>query len=331
MNNRLKIVIAVVVVLAVVVGGFVIYHEDATGKAKGEIITITTGDNIPYKLTRIVSLDPAATATIYALGAYNDLVGGNSYDFYPPNENLPNVTDYPSMDLEQIFNLSADAVISFSNYSGAQISQLLNSGINYVFLSSDAGVNFSVIEKQNTLLGELTGTVANATLINQWMNISLSTLHEDALSYDQSEYNGTPLRGFYYLSSYGGYWTAGNDTFVNSYFQYADIINIAAPYDSGFYTINPENIVNESPQIVILDDSINASSLNATGSPFASSPAVMNGKVYTTTSNEYMFTEPNFRDIFAIQWIIFMVYGQNPALPSFPINLTYNPNPNGVS
>ncbi len=331
MNSRLKIVIAVVVALAVVLGSVIIYHEDVAGKVKGEIITINTGDNLPLKLTRIVSLDPAATATLYALGAYKNLVGGNSYDSYPPNENIPNVTDYPSMDLEQIYNLSADAVISFDNYSGAQISQLLNNGIDYVFLSSDAGVNFSVIERQNTLLGELTGTVANATVMNQWMNVSLSALHLDALSYDQSEYNGTPLRGFYYLSSFGGYWTAGNDTFVNSYFQYADLINIAAPYDNGFYSINPENIVNDSPQVLILDSYINVSSLNSSGSPFASSPALMNGKIYTTTADENMFSEPNFRDIFAIQWIIYMVYGQNPALPNFPINLTYNPNPNGVS
>ena len=331
MNSHLKIGIAVVVVLAVVVGGVVIYHENTAAKVKGEIITINTGDNLQHKLTKIVSLDPAATATLYALGAYNYIVGGNSYDSYPPNESLPNITDYPSMDLEQIFNLSADAVISFANYSGAQISQLLNNGIDYVFLSADGGVNFSVIEKQNTLLGELTGTSANATLINQWMNSSLSTLHSDALGYDQSEYNSTPLRGFYYLSSEGGYWTAGNSTFVNSYFEYADVVNIAAAYDTGFYSINPENILNDSPQVMILDNSINVSSLNSSGSPFQSSPAVLNDKLYTTTANENMFSEPNFRDIFAIQWIIYVVYGQNPALPSFPINLTYNPNPNEVS
>jgi iron complex transport system substrate-binding protein len=330
MNKNVKISIAVVVALAVIIGGLVILHENAGGRAKGVIITIDTMDNIPNKLTRIVSLDPAATATLYALGAYSDLIAGNSYDTYPPNETLPNVTDYPSMDLEQIFNLSADAVISFDNYSESQISQLLNNGIDYVFLSAGAGVNFSVIERQNTLLGELTGKEANATLINQWMNTSLSTLRSDALSYDKSMYNGTPLRGFYLLSSEGGYWTAGNDTFINSYFEYADIVNIAAPYDTGFYSINPENIANDSPQVIILDDSVNASSLNASGSPFQSSPAVANNKIYTTVNNENMFTEPNFRDIFAIQWIIFVVYGQNPVLPSFPINLTYNPNPNEV-
>ncbi|MEM0136015.1 MAG: ABC transporter substrate-binding protein [Thermoplasmatales archaeon] len=331
MNNRLKIIIAVIVAFAVIIGGVVVYYENLPGKAKGEIITLDTGYHLTNKFTRIISLDPAATATLYALGAYSYLVGGNSYDTYPPDENIPNVTDYPSMNLEQIFNLSPDAVISFDNYSGSQISQLLNDGINYVFLSAGAGVNFSIIERQNTLLGELTGTEANATLINQWMNTSLSILHSDATEYDKSLYNGTQLRGFYYLSSEGGYWTAGNDTFINSYFEYADVVNIAAPYDNGFYAINPENIENNSPQVIILDEYINASSLNSSGSPFQFSPAVINSKIYTTTFNENMFSEPNFRDIFAIQWMIDMVYGQNPVLPAFPINLTYNPNPNEVS
>lgn len=331
MKKNVKVGITVVVVIALILGGLAIYYEDTSAKKKGEIITINSEVALPHKLTRIVSLDPAATATLYALGAYGDIVGGNSYDSYPPNESLPNVTDYPSMDLEEIFNLSPDAVISFDNYSGAQVSQLLNNGIYYVFLSADGGVNFTTIEKQNTLLGELTGTTSNATLINQWINDSLSVLQTDAVNYDKAEYNGTPLRGFYYLSSEGGYWTAGNSTFVNSYFKYADLINIAAPYDSGFYSINPENIVNDSPQVLIIDEFINASSLNVSGSPFQNSPAVLDGKVYATIADENMFSEPNFRDIYAIQWMISVVYGQNPSLPNFPINLTYNPNPNEVS
>ena len=39
----------------------------------------------------------AATATLYALGAFKYLVGGNCFDTYPPNENLTNVTDYPTI------------------------------------------------------------------------------------------------------------------------------------------------------------------------------------------------------------------------------------------
>ena len=46
-------------------------------------------------MRKIVSLDPAATATLYALGAFKYLVGGNCFDTYPPNENLTNVQNMP--------------------------------------------------------------------------------------------------------------------------------------------------------------------------------------------------------------------------------------------
>ena len=97
-------------------------------------------------MTRIVSLDPAATATLYALGSFKYLVGGNCFDTYPPNESLPNVTDYPTMSVQQIVNLSPDAVISFTNYSQSQVNQLTSIGINYIFLSSGTGTSMSLIE-----------------------------------------------------------------------------------------------------------------------------------------------------------------------------------------
>ena len=45
-------------------------------------------------LNRIVSLDPAASATLYAIGAFKDVLGKGPYTTYPKS-NLPNMTCYP--------------------------------------------------------------------------------------------------------------------------------------------------------------------------------------------------------------------------------------------
>ncbi len=315
MNKKVKIIISVTVVVILIAASIGYIHYVSGLKAKGTIITINTGYN-STPMDRIVSLDPAATATLYGLGAYKDLVGGNSYDMYPPNETLPNVTDYPSMDISQIINLRPQAVISFTNYSAGQISELLDAGIDYIFLNSGSGSGMKIIEKQNTLLGELTGTERNATLINQWMNTSLKDLRNNATKMA----NNSPVNGFYY-SSRDSLWTAGNNTFINQYFYYSDIVNIAENH-SGFYQISPGNIVSSSPQIIFLDYYINTSRLNET--PFANTPAVEDKNFYVTP--EYAFDEPDFRDIYMIQWMVDRAYG-NVTIPQFPIKLKYNPDP----
>ncbi|MCL4438068.1 MAG: ABC transporter substrate-binding protein [Candidatus Thermoplasmatota archaeon] len=317
MNRTNKTVIAIVVVLLLLGGGIGYIHYASGLKGKGVILTVQTGYNSTTPLTRIVSLDPGATATIYGLGAYNDLVGGNCYDVYPPNDTLPNITDYPAMNVEQIVNLTPQAVISFTNYSAGQISELLNASIDYIFLSAGSGSSMQLIEKQNTFLGELTGTEKNATLINNWMNASLNDLKTNAIRMA----DGTPLKGFYYLSQ-DTLWTTGNNTFEEQYFQYSDIINIANNYSSGFYQISPGEIANGSPQVLFVNDYVNLNRLNK--QPFADTPAVKDKKYYVTPPNA--FDEPDFRDIYMIQWMVDKAYG-NVTIPQFPINLQYSPDP----
>ncbi len=319
MNSTLKLLTAVVLAITVIGSGVTIFHYDYSGKNKGVIINVNTGYNGTKPLTRIVSLDPSATATIYALGAFSSLVGGTVYDSYPPGEHLPNVTDFPSMDLEEIFNLTPQAVIAFSNYNSSQISALLNAGIDYIFLGSDSGSNFSTIEKQNTLLGEITGHQGNASKINAWMNQSLSAISATAKS---ASTNGE-ISGFYYLSSYGGIYTAGNNTFVNQFFQYAHVRNIAAPFDSGFYTISSAEVLNASPQLLLLDPYVNMSTLNAP--PFNTSSAVRDNMTFTVNDN--LFSEANFRDVYAVQWVLYKAYNVTASIPQFPIALKYSPDP----
>lgn len=320
MDKQAKILISLVVAILIIGSGVSVYHLETTKKIEGSIITVSSGFNQTTPLTRIVSLDPAATATIYALGAYSTLVGGTAYDSYPPNGTLPNVTDYPAMDLEEIFNLTPQAVISFDNYSGSQISQLLNAGIDYIFLNSDAGSNFSLIEKQNTLLGKITGYSNNASKMNQWMNQSLSVLNSTAATAASSG----ELSGMYYLSSYGGIYTAGNNTFINQFFQYAHVKNIASPYFSGFYTIASGDVANGTPQVLYLNPYVNYTSLSIP--PFNDTPAVKDNMTFTIPSDS-LFDQPNFRDIYAIQWLIYVTYNVTANIPQFPISLKYNPDP----
>ena len=319
MNETNKKIMAISVVAVVIVAGLIVYDAYESHPAKGIRIGVNTNNINGVKLTRIVSLDPAATTTLYALGAYKYLVGGNSYDSYPPNENLPNVSDYPSMSIQQIVNLSPDAVISFENYSQSQIDQLLSLGIDYVFLSSGSNTSFNLIEQQTTLLGELTGTQSNASIINRWVNQSLDVFKNISVPQIYTMFYAL------YPGSHGT-WTSGNSTFMNQMFTDAHMKNIAAN-QSGFYEISNELIVDGNPQVLILDQYYNTSLVNET--PFTQTSAYKTQRIYSIFDDN-IFQEPTFRSVYGISWLIYEVYGIKANLPTFPIALQYGPEPKQV-
>lgn len=321
MNRELKIVVSVVVVAVLLLSGFGYYEATQHHGSKGVIITLSSGDNLSSSLTRIVSLDPAATATLYALGAYRYVVGGSQYDSYPSNSTVPVVGEYPSMNLEEIFNLTPQAVISFdSAYSQGQVDKLLNAGINYIFLNAGSGSGIATIEKQDTLLGKLTGTQENATLLNGWINSSLSAISNATSSITGSK----ELSAFYYESSSGGIYTTGNGTFFNAFFSYSHLKNVASSLRGGFTTVSPETIASNEPQVIFLDQFVNSSALSVY--PFNTSPAVKNGRIYTLP-NENIFSQPNFRNIYSITWMVGEAYGINVSIPAFPMKVGQSPDP----
>ncbi|MGP6207226.1 ABC transporter substrate-binding protein [Cuniculiplasma sp. SKW3] len=319
MNDTNRKILALSVVVVVIVAGLIVYDAYQTHPRKGIVIGVNTNNIQGVKLTKIVSLDPAATTTLYALGAYKYLVGGNSYDSYPPNENLPNVSDYPAMSIQQIVNLSPDAVISFTNYSQSQINQLLSLGIDYVFLSSGTNTSFNLIEQQTTLLGELTGTQSNASIINRWINQSLNVFHNISVPQVYSMFYAL------YPGSHGT-WTAGNETFMNQIFEYAHMKNIAAN-QTGYYEISNEIIVSGNPQVLILDQYFNTSLVNET--PYIQTSAYKTHRIYSIF-NDNVFQEPTFRCVYGVSWLLYEVYGIKANLPAFPISLQYNPEPKQV-
>ena len=64
-------------------------------------------------LTRIVSLDPSATAVLYALGAYKDVVATGSYDYYPPGGNAPVICNDFTVNNEKLVSLNPQAVLGY--------------------------------------------------------------------------------------------------------------------------------------------------------------------------------------------------------------------------
>lgn len=311
--------LAVIMVL-VVIGGSSVYafHYEKTASHNGSItITDSLGRTFTFNhtLTRIVSIDPSATATLYALGAYGDLVGGNQFDAYPPNSSLPDVGNSYGVNFEEITNLTPQAVLGY----GATLpsyAEKINNTLNIPFILDNPN-SIASIENFTLMLGALTGTSANASKITSWMNDSLNAINKATENISGSK----ELSLFYYLSNYGGTYTAGNNTFINGLFNLAHLRNIIKI--NGYPNIDPSIVANDSPQVILLDQYVDSSAVNVT--PFDQTPAYTNGKIYTIF-NDNFFDEPDFRVVYAVNWLVKTIYDVNITLPEFPISLEYPPN-----
>ena len=314
-TKRLRIAGVIVAVIVVVsIAGYIdLMHPGTVDKGK----EITVGSDVNgIHINKIVSLSPAATGTLYALGVSSDIIAVGPCTHFPYNvtENLQKVTCYPDFSAQQIISLKPDAVISSSSYKATEVQELLDAGINYIYLDSGSGSTFHLIEKQDTLLGKLTGTMSNASKLNSWMNTSLNDFKDTGLTNKSIFYalcieNHAP-------------WTSGNNTFINSMFNYAHLKNVMT--DSGFFQASTQVVANDSPQVLLLGTRVNLSQINTP--TYDNSPAYKNDSVFQITDAD-VYSEPNFRDIFAIQDLIQSVDNKTVSIPPFPLHLEYNVNP----
>jgi len=115
----------------------------------------------PREVRRVVSLSPAATEALFAIGAGDRVVGRSRYcDFPPEAARLPVVGGYVDADLEAIVQLQPDLVIGASGAAGARLAgRLAAHGIATWSpdIDSIASVRATILE-----LGERTGHAEQA-------------------------------------------------------------------------------------------------------------------------------------------------------------------------
>jgi ABC-type Fe3+-hydroxamate transport system substrate-binding protein len=112
---------------------------------------------LPDRVTRVISLTPSVTDTIYALGGATQLVAITDFTDYPPQaaREKPSIGDILRPSLERIFALHPDVVIAVSTLNSPDtISGLARIGIP-VFLVHGRGLVgvYSSISSIGTVLG----------------------------------------------------------------------------------------------------------------------------------------------------------------------------------
>ena len=123
--------------------------------------------------TRIVSLVPALTEMLFAIGAGPQIVAVSSYDEFPPEvKSLPRVGALLDPDMERILALRPDLVMSYGSQTDTQ-AQLARANIR-VFSYRHAGLNgvFNTLKE----LGVAVGRTAESERLSQELRTGLDRI-----------------------------------------------------------------------------------------------------------------------------------------------------------
>ena len=218
-------------------------------------VTITDDEGttvtIPAEPKRIVSLTPAITETLFALGV-GDRIVGKSEDIllYPPEAgSIPDVEKFDGsavvVDVEKIVADKADLVIAGGNFGTPPdaIAKLRGLGIPVVVLyAPDVKTVFSDIALQ----GQAVGRPAEAAAIVEKMQAAFKGVSDAVASAPRP-------RTFYEIDATGAFYGPADKSFL------AEMISLAGgePITTGSpdkYDIPAERLLTSDPQVILLGD-----------------------------------------------------------------------------
>lgn len=214
-------------------------------------MTLTDDEGTQVELAeepaKIVSLTPATTETLFALGAGDRIVGKvEDFSVYPPEAAaIPDVAKYGEVDVEKIVNLDVDLVIAGGNSFNPpdKIAQLRALDVPVlVIYAPDIETVFADIE----LTGTAVGKAAEAK--------DLTTSMRAGFDQVEAAMRGLPKpRVFYELDASNGFFGPAPDYFGTEMIELAggDPLTSGA---AGVFQIPAERIIDFDPQVILLGD-----------------------------------------------------------------------------
>ena len=196
---------------------------------------------VPAHPQRVVSLSPAVTEIIYALGAQDVLVGRTDFCEYPPEAaGIPSIGGISNLNIEKILSLDPDLVISGSMVGKKVTDQMDQMGVPMVCVIEKP--KFEALYDNITAIGRLVGREHEADSLNELLQNRASQLPT----------THSQLPTVYYVVGFGpaGNFTAGGNTFINDIIRMAGGRNIAEDVEGWSYSL--EALVDADPDYIIV-------------------------------------------------------------------------------
>ena len=218
-------------------------------------VTVTddegTAVTIPSEPQKIVSLTPATTETLFALGAGDKIVGkGSDFFLYPPAASaIPDVQAFNGTEIkvetEKIVEMAPDVVFAGGNFGTPpdDIERLRSLGLPVVVVYAPT---IQKVLDDVSLIGQAVGKPAEATQIVDHMQAGF-----DAVSASVKDLPHP--RVFYELDATGAIYGPADESFLAEMIQLAG----AEPVTTGSkdkFDIPVERLISEDPEVILLAD-----------------------------------------------------------------------------
>jgi len=194
---------------------------------------------------RIISIVPAVTEMLFAIGAGDQVVGVSSFAGYPDEVNSrPRVGALLDPNIERILSLSPDLVVLHESQTDA-IEQMRRGGIE-VFLYRHG--NIADITDMIRQLGRRTGQTPKAITVAKQIEVTLQSIQTRVSNYQKPKIllvlgrEPDTVRNVY---------ASGGIGFLNDMIIAAGGINVFAHVESEAARPNAEGILAASPDVII--------------------------------------------------------------------------------
>lgn len=241
-KKKMKKLLLLCLLAVVVLGGCV------RKSAEPDLQTYTYTDDygsvvqVPAHPQRVVSLSPAVTEIMFALGADSLLVGRTEFCVYPPEAaRIENIGGISNLNIEKVLSCQPDLIISGSMVPQKVVQQFEKMGVPLV----------CVIEKQHfdglfenvAKIGGLVAMDSTAQRLNDRLHKRLDAIDLSPLAQPRSVYY---VVGF----GSGGNFTAGGNTFINDIIEMAGGQNIASRSEG--WTFSVEALLQADPEFILI-------------------------------------------------------------------------------
>ncbi|HEU4411877.1 MAG TPA: ABC transporter substrate-binding protein [Polyangiaceae bacterium] len=187
---------------------------------------------------RIVSLMPANTETLYALGAGPRLVGRDDFSDHPPEARaLPSVGGLETINVERVLALTPDLVVC--SEFGAQAVALERAGLT---VWAGSAQSYDEVFAVTSALGRLVGRAAEAEAVGAALKREVGRV-EGALG------GRPPVRVYYEIDATP--YTVGPRSFVGTLIAKAGGRNVVPEGLGDFPKIAPELVVSADPEVMV--------------------------------------------------------------------------------
>jgi len=245
---------------------------------------------------RIVSVVPALTETLFAIGAGDDVVGVGTFDTHPPEvATRPRVGGLLDLDMEQIFALRPDLVL-FHGSQQDQIEQVTRAGIDaFTYVHGGVDDTLAVIRR----LGARTDREANAERLATNIEDHLAALRNRLAGRNRPQvllvFGREPgsLRNVY---------ASGGTGFLHDMLEAAGGENVFAELPRESLPLTSEAILRAAPDVIVeltYDERMTTQTQVAeiaVWDRLSAVPAVRNRRVHLLLGNQFVQPGPRMGD-----------------------------------